>query len=477
MKIPARGMSRDEVMAALAKAREADTDFRNGRVFGFAYDAGPEAERVSKEAYASFLSENALDPRVYPSLRRFELDVVGMCKEHLRAGPEVVGTFTSGGTESILLAVKAARDYARAKHPEIREPEMVLPITAHAAFHKAAHYFDVKVVPVTVRPDTYQADLDAVRAAIGPSTILLVGSAPGFAHGVIDPIRELGELALAHDLLLHVDACIGGFQLPYVKRLGRDVPDFDFSVPGVSSMSMDLHKYAFCAKGASVVLMRDKELRQHQIFTCAEWTGYSMVNTTVQSTKSGGPMAGAWATLHHIGDEGYLSLTRRAMDATDRLIAGIEAIEELRVMGRPAMSLFAFTSDSVDVFHLADELKLRGWLVGPQLAYGPCKESIHLTVGPTHDETADAFLADLRASVEAAKQLGPSPLAEQLRATFAGMQPEDVKPEVLAQMLTMAGAQGTDLPEREAEVNQILNAIPRPLGARLLGGYINELFS
>lgn len=476
MKIPARGMNRDEVTAALAKAREADTDFRTGRVFGFAYDAGPEVERVSKEAYAAFLSENALDPRVYPSLRRFELDVVGMCKEHLRAGPEVVGTFTSGGTESILLAVKAARDYWRTKKPELREPEMVLPITAHAAFHKAAHYFDVKIVPVTVDPNTYRADMDAVRAAIGPNTILLVGSAPGFAHGVIDPIQALGQLALEHDLLFHVDACIGGFLLPYVKRLGRDVPDFDFSVPGVSSISMDLHKYAYCAKGASVVLMRDKELRQHQIFSCAEWTGYSMVNTTVQSTKSGGPMAGAWATMHHIGDEGYLSLSKRAMEATDRFVAGIEAIEGLRIMGTPVMSLFAFTSDTVDIFHLADEMKLRGWLVGPQLAYGPCKESIHLTIGPTHGETVDAFLADLRASVDAAKKLAPSPLAEQLRATFANMQVEDVQPEMLEQMLTMAGADGTTLPEREAEVNQILNALPRALGARLLAGYVNELF-
>lgn len=476
MKIPTRGMSREEVMAALAKARETDTDFRNGRVFGFAYDAGREAEQVTKEAYASFLSENALDPRVYPSLRRFELDVVSMCKELLRAGPEVVGTFTSGGTESILLAVKTARDYFRARKPEIREPEMVLPITAHAAFHKAASYFDVKVVPVTVRPDTYEVDLDAVRAAIGGNTILVVGSAPGFAHGVIDPIRELGAIALEHDLLLHVDACIGGFLLPYVKRLGREVPDFDFSVPGVSSISMDLHKYAFCAKGASVLLLRDKALRQHQIFSCAEWTGYSVINTTIQSTKSGGPMAGAWATLHHIGDEGYLELARRAMDATDRLIAGIESVEGLRVMGKPAMTLIAFTSDTVDVFHLADELKLRGWLVGPQLAYGPSKENIHLTIGPTHDATVDAFVADLRDSVEAAKKLPVSPLAEQVRATFATMRPEDVSPEMLERMLAMAGAQGTVLPEREAEINQILNALPRPLAARLLAGYVNELF-
>ncbi|HEY8430058.1 MAG TPA: hypothetical protein VIL20_16865, partial [Sandaracinaceae bacterium] len=205
--------------------------------------------------------------------------------------------------------------------------------------------------------------------------------------------------------------------------------------------------------------------------------GYSVVNTTIQSTKSGGPMAAAWATIHHIGDEGYLELARRTMEATDRLIAGIEAIDELYVMGRPAMSLIAFTSDVVDVFHLADEMKLRGWLVGPQLAYGPSKENIHLTVLPTHDATVDAFLADLRDAVDAAKKLPTSPLVDQVRAAFANMRPEDVKPEMLRQVLAMAGASGTALPEREAEINQVLNALPRALGARLLAGYMNELFT
>lgn len=477
MKIPERGMSRDEIHAKLAEAREADTDFRTGRVFGYAYDAGREAERVAKEAYMGFLSENALDPRVYPSLRRFEVEVVSMCREHLRGGPEVVGTFTSGGTESVLLAVKTARDYFRAHKPEIREPEMVLPVTAHAAFHKAAHYFDVKVVLVDVDPTTFEVDPEVVKEAIGPNTILLVGSAPGFAHGVVDPIRELGQLALEHGLLLHVDACIGGFLLPYVRRLGRDVPDFDFSVPGVTSISMDLHKYAFCAKGASVVLVKDKALREHQIFGCADWMGYSVVNTTVQSTKSGGPMAAAWATLHHIGDAGYLELARRSMDATDRLIAGIESIEGLRIMGKPVMSLFAFTADDVDIFHLADEMKLKNWLVGPQLACGPSKENIHLTIGPTHDAMVDEFVRDLREATDAARKMPKSGLPDQIRAVFANMRPEDLKPEVLQQMLAMAGASGTSLPEREAEINQVMNALPNALRERLLVGYVNELFT
>jgi glutamate/tyrosine decarboxylase-like PLP-dependent enzyme len=477
MKIPERGISREEVHAKLAQAREADTDFRNGRVFGYAYDAGREAERVSKEAYAAFLSENALDPRVYPSLRRFEIEVVSMCREHLRGGPEVVGTFTSGGTESVLLAVKTARDYSLARKPDLREPEMVLPSTAHAAFHKAAHYFGVKVISVDVDPVTYEADVEATRRAIGPNTILLVGSAPQFAHGVVDPIRALGALALEHELLLHVDGCIGGFILPYVRRLGRDVPDFDFSVPGVTSISMDLHKYAFCAKGASVLLMRDKALRSHQLFACSDWPGYGVVNSTIQSTKSGGPVAAAWATLHHIGDAGYLELTRRTLDATDRLAAGIESVPGLRLMGKPVMGLLAFTSAEADVFHVADEMKLRKWLIGPQLAYGSSPANIHLTLGPTHDAVVDEFVADLAASVEAARTQPKSELPDQIRAVFANLRPEDLSPEVLQQMLAMAGASGTSLPEREAEVNQIMNALPIALRERLLVGYVNELFT
>lgn len=482
MKIPERGIGREEVHAKLAQAREADTDFRTGRVFGYAYDAGREAERVAKEAYVAFLSENALDPRVYPSLRRFEIEVVSMCREHLAGGPEVVGTFTSGGTESVLLAVKTARDYFRRVKPEIREPEMVLPVSAHAAFHKAAHYFDVKVVPVDIDPLTFEVDVEAVKKAIGPNTILLVGSAPQFAHGVVDPIRELGQLALERGLLLHVDACIGGFVLPYVRKLGRHVPDFDFSVPGVTSISMDLHKYAFCAKGASVLLLRDKALRDHQFFACAEWPGYGVVNSTIQSTKSGGPVAAAWATLHHIGEDGYLALTRRTMDATDRLLAGVESVPGLKVMGKPVASIVAFTTDDeapapVDVFHLADEMKLRNWLVGPQLEYGVSKPNIHLTIGPTHDAIVEEFVRDLRASAEAATKQPRSALPDQIRAVFASMRPEDLNPEVLQQMLSMAGASGTTLPEREAEINQVMNALPVALRERLLVGYVNELFT
>lgn len=300
MQIPRHGLSRDQIFSALEAYRANDMPWRDGRTWAYVYDPGREAEEVIKQAYMMYLSENALDPTVFPSLLRLENELVAMAAAHLHGDADVVGNFTSGGTESIILAVKAARDYARAKRPHITQPEILLPATAHAAFQKAAHYLCVTPVFAPVEPNSFKADAEAVRRAITPNTILLVGSAVSYAHGVVDPIRALGQLALQHDLLLHVDACMGGFLLPYFRRLGAPVPDFDFSVPGVTSMSMDFHKYAFAAKGASTVLYRSKELRKYQIFTCANWSGYTMINPTVQSSKSGGAVGGGvgGAALH-----------------------------------------------------------------------------------------------------------------------------------------------------------------------------------
>lgn len=475
MRLPKHGLSRDELFARMKSYRDHDMPWRDGRTWAYVYDAGPEAERVIDEAYVAFLGENALDPTVFPSLRRFENEILAIARDHLSGGPEVVGSFTSGGTESCLLAVKTARDFARATRG-IEKPEMVLPTTAHAAFQKAAHYFGVEPKLVPADPTTFRADVAAMRAAIGPNTILLVGSAPSYAHGVIDPIADLGRLALEKGLLFHVDACIGGWVLPYFRRLGAEVAPFDFSVPGVSSMSMDLHKYAFAAKGASVVLYRDKELRKHQIFTCATWSGYTMINPTMQSTKSGGPLAGAWAALHFLGDDGYLDRARRMLEATRRIAAGIETIPGLRLLARPESTLVAFTSDEVSVFHVIDEMKTRRWYVQPQLAFQGSKENIHLSITPASLEHVDAFLADLRASVEAARALPKGQLAASLMDALASVDPSQLDGETLSRMLAMAGIAGGELPERMAEINEVLNALPGELTARVLTEFVNDLF-
>lgn len=473
--IPAKGRSKEEILHELESFRAHDVDWRSGRTWAYVYDPGPEAEEVIKEAYMMYLSENGLDPTAFPSALRIERDLVAMAARHLRGDDNVVGNFTSGGTESILLAVKTARDWARAHHPRIREPEMVLPVTAHAAFQKAAHYFCIKPVLVPVDPRTFKADPQAMERAITDNTILLVGSAVSYAHGVVDPIRELGEIAQRHGVLFHVDACMGGFLLPYFRRLGAPVPDFEFHVPGVTSMSMDFHKYAFAAKGASVVLYRNAELRQYQIFTCASWTGYTVVNPTVQSTKSAGPLAAAWAVLNYFGDEGYLEIARKVLSATRYLASEIEKIPGLRLLGQPEMNLIAFTSDEVNVFHIIDEMKARGWYVQPQLGYLGSKENIHLSVNPANVRWCDALLADLRDSVEAAR-VAPEEDLSGLKAMLEQLDLERLAPEDLRQMLAFAGVAGSSLPQRMAAVSTLLNSLPPAWAEKLLTAYINDLY-
>jgi len=474
-RIPAQGMPSAALFDTLDEFRAHDVDWRSGRTWAYVYDPGSEAETVIKQAYASFLSENALDPTAFPSTLRLENELVAMATAHLNGDADVVGNFTSGGTESILLAVKAARDWARETRPHITAPEMVLPITAHAAFQKAGHYLSVTPVLVPVDPVTFKADPDAVRRAITPNTILLVASAVSYAHGVVDPVRALAGLAHEQGLWLHVDGCIGGFLLPYFRRLGAEVPDFDFTVPGVTSISMDFHKYAFAAKGASVVLYRNRALRRHQIYACSTWTGYTVINPTIQSTKSGGPLAAAWAALHFLGDEGYLTLARSALEATRRIVAGIAAIPELRVLGRPEMNLVAFTSDTVGVFHIIDEMKACGWYVQPQLAFGPSQENIHLSVNPASARWVDDFLADLRACVDAAKGQPSGQLAAMVQQALGAMDINEVGEETLSQALSLAGIEGTAVPARMAGINEMLNALPPQLRERLLIAYLNQL--
>jgi sphinganine-1-phosphate aldolase len=476
MRIPEQGLSRDAVFERLETYRQDDTPWREGRTWAYIYDPGPEAESVIKDAFGSYLSENGLDPTAFPSALRMENEVVAMAADHLHGDENVVGSFTSGGTESLICAVKAARDRAREKQPHIDVPEMVLPETAHASFHKAAHYLGVKPVVTPVDPVSYRADVDAVRDAITPNTVLLIGSAISYAHGVVDPIFELGQLALERDLLLHVDGCMGGFLLQYFARLGSPVPDYDFRVPGVTSISMDLHKYAFAAKGASVILYRDKALRKYQMYACSNWMGYTVINTTVQSTKSAGPIAAAWAALNFIGDEGYLEFTRKVRDATSEIVAGIEANPSLRLLGRPDMNLLSFASDKVSVFHIADEMKEKRWFVQPQLAYGSSPENIHLSINPASVHWTDAMLADLHECTERARSLPSGELAPKIREAFGHLEPEELTDDLFEGLLAMAGVTGTSLPGRMAEINEVLNALPVPLRERLLVEYLNVLY-
>jgi glutamate/tyrosine decarboxylase-like PLP-dependent enzyme len=473
-RIPKTGWTRDQVMATLDGFRASDLDWRGGRTFAYVYDPGEAAEEVCKEAYVSYMKENALDPTVFPSLLKIENDLIAMALAHCGAPEGSVGSFTSGGTESIILAVKAARELAR-KERGIDRPHMVLPATAHASFHKAGEYLGVDYSVVDVDPVTFKADPAAMAAAIRPETILLVGSATSYGQGVVDPIEAIGQLALKHDLLFHVDGCIGAFLLPYFRQLGDDIPPFDLSVPGVTSLSMDFHKYAYAAKGASVLLTKDPALRRHQFFASAGWTGYTQINPVVQSTRGGGPLAAAWATLHFLGEDGFLDLARRIRDATHRVMDGIEAIDGLRLSVRSEMCLVSFVCEGFDLFHLVDEMKLRGWYVQPQLAFRHYAPNIHLSIGPGNAPHVEAFLADLAEAVEAARALPPTepgPVLEALGISGGG----ELSPEAFARIVEVLGAGGGELPERLAPINALLNALPPALSEDLLVRYLNGLY-
>lgn len=387
----------DEVLAELEAMRAGDTDWRGGRVFSLVYKvpgaAGDAHDELLHRAHRLYASANLLNPMAFPSLLRMEGEIVRIAGRLLHCSG-AVGTVTSGGTESILCAVAAYRDRARRERPWIRRPELVVPSTIHPAFDKAAHYFGVKLVKVAVGADL-RADVAAMTRAIGRRTIGLCASAPQYPHGVIDPIGALGALAQRRGLPLHVDACIGGFLLPWLERLGRQIPTWDFRVPGVTSISADLHKFAYAGKGASTLLWRSIDGMRHQFFVATEFPGGVYASPTLLGTRPGGPIAAAWAALHALGDRGYLELARAAIEAADRLRAGIAAIEGLVELGPGDATIVAFGAGE-GIYAIADRLEARGWTVDRQ--HRPA--SIHLTVTANHAAIVDDYLADLARAVD-----------------------------------------------------------------------------
>lgn len=410
--LPKTKRTKDDVLAELRGLRSADAQWKEGRTFSLVYYVDDEHSRLLKEAYGEFMAENGLSPLAFPSLRRMEAEVVSIAAGLFHGGDDVAGTMTTGGTESIMMAVKTAREWAR-KEKGIARPEIIAPLTVHPAFEKAAHYFDVEIRHAAPGPD-FRVDVREVERLITPNTALIVGSAPPYPHGVVDPITELAALAQSRGLLCHVDACLGGFFLPFAKQLGRDIPPFDFEVPGVTSLSADLHKYGYAAKGASVVLYRNRELRRHQFFTYSEWPGGLYISPSMTGTRPGGAIAAAWAVMHYLGEEGYLDHARRILATTDKLLAGIRAIPGLRVLGAPHAGVFAFTSDSINVYELGDTMEVRGWKLDRQ--QNP--PALHCMITPAHERVADMLLADLR---ECASKLAAGEPAPEGSAAMYGM--------------------------------------------------------
>jgi glutamate/tyrosine decarboxylase-like PLP-dependent enzyme len=393
--LPPQGLPRAEVLRQIEAMAEAERPrWQSGFASGAVYHGDREHIDFLNQVYARTSQCNPLHADLWPSTSKYEAEVVAMTAAMLGATPgdaEICGTVTSGGTESILLAMKAYRD--RAKR---RRPQMVVPITAHAAFDKAAQYFNLELARVPV-DDGGRADLGAVRAAINRRTVVVVGSAPCFPYGVIDPIAEMAALAAAAGVGFHTDACLGGFVLPWARKLGYPVPAFDFQVPGVTSISVDTHKYGYAAKGTSVVLYRGRELRRHQYFVATDWPGGLYFSPTLAGSRPGGLSAACWATLLTMGEEGYLEATRQILTTAERLRRGIAATAGLRVIGEPLWNI-AFASEELDVYRVLEQLSARGWSLNG-LHMPP---AVHLCVTLRHTQAgvAERFLADLAAAVE-----------------------------------------------------------------------------
>ncbi len=409
--LPQHGLKPGVILEALKSlAGRENPKWAQGRLSGGVYHGDEAHLHFQNEVYALFSQANPLHADVWPSVVRFEAELVSMTAQLLggqRGGgddPEgVCGTLSSGGTESIMLAMKTYRDHSRAVRG-IRHGNLVMPSSAHPAFDKAGHTMDVRVIRVPVGPDG-RAVVSKMKAAVNRSTLAMIGSAPSFPHGVIDPIEELAAFAKKRKIGFHTDACLGGFVLPFAAEAGYPVPRFDFSLPGVTSMSADTHKFGYASKGTSVVLYRGHALRKHQYFTSPDWSGGLYVTPGFSGSRPGALIASAWATAMAIGTDGYLEATRKVLDAARRVRAAVEAVPQLKVIGDP-LWVIAFTSDEVDVYRVLDEMTRRGWSLNG-LQKPP---AVHLCVTLRHAQpgVVDRFAEDLRSSVEAVRNVPPS---------------------------------------------------------------------
>ncbi|EDO47839.1 predicted protein [Nematostella vectensis] len=392
-RLPSKGLKENELMKTLDDnyIKPSDLSWKDGKVSGTVYCGTQELTDILIKVYAKFAWSNPLHPDVFPEVRKMEAEVVRMVLSMFNGDKDCCGTMTGGGTESILLACKAYRDWARERG--ISKPEIIAPVTAHAAFDKAANYFGFKLVHVPVSKD-WKCDMKAMKRAISKNTIALVGSSPQFPHGMIDPIEEMGKLAKKYKLGLHVDACLGGFLVPFMEKAGYDVPLFDFRVEGVTSISADTHKYGYSPKGSSVVMYRNKDLRHHQFFVAPDWPGGIYACPTIPGSRSGGIIASTWAAMMHFGESGYVECTKKVLQTRERIEKGLRDVPGLYVFGEPIVSVVAFGSDKFDIYALGTALTGRGWCLN-SLQYPP---AIHLcvTLLNTQPGVADRFLKDVR---------------------------------------------------------------------------------
>lgn len=390
----------EEVLQSLEALRGHDVRWRDGRAFSLAYSAGPEVLALSEEAYRRFSGENALNMAAFPSLREMHNDVVATALRWVHGDADSAGFMTSGGTESLVLTVRAAVRRAEREGRTLTKPNMVLPTTAHAALEKGADYFGVESRRIDVGAD-WRADTDAMLRALDDQTVLVVASAPSYPQGVMDDVPPLAAEAAARRINCHVDACMGGVTLPYMERGGASVAPWDFRVEGVTSISVDLHKYGYAAKGSGLLLHRNKFLRADQTFVTDNWLGGTYGSSGILGTKSGGPIASSWAVMRHLGDDGYQRLTDSARSSALAIARHLEDHPVLRLRALPDSTLLCIglrdelrhDANAPDIFAVADGLAAKGWYVDRQAP----PRSIHLTVNAVHATVLGDFLSDLDA--------------------------------------------------------------------------------
>lgn len=398
IKLQKKGLKPATILKELRELQGLDPDYKNHKLFSLVYYLGDGYTKFLNDAYHLYFSANGLNPGAFRSLKEIENRVVSITADLLHGDQETCGVVTSGGTESCLLAVKTYRDFAK-KERRVHRPNMVIPDTAHVAWIKAAEYFNVKMHRISTQPDK-GLDIQAVKKKIDRNTIMILGSAPEYPHGLIDPIESLGELAQSRNIPLHVDACVGGFLLPFIEKLGHELPLWDFRVPGVTSISADIHKYGFAAKGASTILYRSQKHFEYQVFVFTDWAGGIFASPALLGTRPGGAYAGAYAALMVNGEQGYLTLTQQALTAAKKLKEGITRLG-LKIVGEPKATLFAVQSPDpgLDIFVVADLMEKKGWYI--DRIQKP--DALHAMVTPGHEKIVTRYLRDLKAAIQVAR--------------------------------------------------------------------------
>ena len=398
---PAHGTPWEQLKSEMQNRRDQDAPWYGERMFlGGSYFGGRDVVEVANQAYRDYINYNALyGAKIFPSLVQYERDLIDALLALLNAPASASGSIATGGTESLMVAVKTAAAWARQHHPHIAAPELIVPHAAHPAFDKSAHLMGLKAVRLPTSTHC-AADLDALQAALTERTIFLAASAPSYPYGVVDPIPQMAAIARRRNLWLHVDACHGGYVLPFARRLGHSMPDYDFAVSGVTSISVDVHKLGYANKGVSALLLADAELEQYQRYTFDNWPSGLYSTQNLAGSRSGGGLASAWAVLHYLGEEGYLQIASEILATRQRLLEGIETIDGLQILGQPHAYLVAFSAPELDIIALDEGMAERGWMAS-RLQDPP---AIHLFLDRSHTASIDAYLDDLAQVVDQVKK-------------------------------------------------------------------------